>query len=96
MHTVRFLSENARTSVPEAPPAEIKGVFSSPLRVKTCSETAEDENNEGEQAEMSPVEEVKKSKLTDTHLALIILSTFLLICGLIAGILRWFMSDLQL
>jgi len=64
--------------------------------VKTCSEKADEESNNGEQTETAPVEEIKKSKLTDTHLALIILSTFLLICGLIAGILRWVMSDLQL
>ena len=77
--------------------SEIKGAFSSPLlRAKTLSEKAMEECVESENLETAPQEETQTCKLTDTHIAWIILSTFLIICGLIAGILRWVLSEAQL
>ena len=74
----------------------------SPLRVKTCSLKEMEEKNEAEaqiEAATSAAEKASTQRwcnLTDTHLALIILCTFLLMCGLIAGGLRWMMGELQL
>lgn len=94
IQAVRILSDNARMNVPSAP-TEVKGAFA-PLRVKTSSENAFDESFEGDQVELTPEQEMQGCKLTDTRLALIILITFLIICALIAGLLRWVMGDLQL
>lgn len=95
VHAVRILSESSRMSVPSTS-AEVKGVFAPPLRVKTTSEKAVEERVENEQAESVAEDDSQKCVLTDTHLALIILGTFLLICAVIAGVLRWVMGDLQL
>jgi len=96
VHAVRYLSESARTSTPTSS-SEIKGAFSSPLlRAKTLSEKAMEESVENENLETTPQEDTQTCKLTDTHIALIILSTFLIICALIAGILRWVLNEAQL
>lgn len=104
VHAVRYLSEVARSSVPtaNAPSAEVKGVFSTPLlRAKTCSVKEMEELNEAEAAETEAALAAEKAKqqkwcnLTDTNLALIFLGTFLVLCALIAGALRWVMGEFQ-
>ena len=101
---MRSLSEAARSSVPaiNAPSAEIKGVFTTPLlRAKTCSVKEMEELNEAEAAETEAALAAEKAKqqkwcnLTDTNLALIILGTFLVLCALIVGALRWLMGEFQ-
>lgn len=96
VHAVRYLSEAARSSVPSTD-EEIKGVFSKPHRVKTpTGKSVEESSREAEHAETVAEEKPKGSLFTDTHLALLILGSFLMICILIAALLKWVMAELQI
>lgn len=87
LNAVRTLSENIRLSAPSGV-KEIKGVFSPVARVRTLSEVTMVESDAKNVIEVPDGEECKQRRLTDTHIALAILGTFLVLCMLIAIVLR--------
>ena len=46
-----------------------------------------------ESTELVVEESQTLSRLTDTHIALIILGTFLGVCALVAGLLKWVLKE---
>ncbi|XP_057301584.1 fibronectin type-III domain-containing protein 3A-like isoform X1 [Hydractinia symbiolongicarpus] len=87
VNAVRTLSENIRLSAPYGV-KEIKGVFSPVVRVRTLSEVTIVESDAKNAIKVPDGEECKQRRLTDTHIALAILGTFLVLCMLIAIVLR--------
>lgn len=91
VYAIRHLSKTARTNIPNCF-EEVKGVSSSVCRIKTLQEALMDQSVD-ESTELVVEESQTLSRLTDTHIALIILGTFLGVCALVAGLLKWVLKE---
>jgi len=93
VHAIRHVSEETRSSIPSNIHEEVKGVFSPIYRVKTLSVEEFIENEIMESAENAVEQTERVRLLTDTHLALIILGSFLGVCAIVAVLLKWVLKE---